>query len=259
MKRIDATLAPVVGPHVAQPMATKGCASGGLFTSEARVWHAALFTPLHYEANYAYPLLIWLHGPGENESQLRRLMPLLSLRNYVALGLRGTMRDANAARPDSYTWSQQPAHVSQAAERLAAGLALAHAKFNIHPQRVYLAGFATGGTMAFRLALLHPDRFAGVLSLCGEFPRGQGALRQFHAARRLAVFVGCGRYSMAYGDAMAAEDLRLLFAAGMEVELRQYPCRQELCPAMLSDMDRWIMARVTGEAAAAPAATRRLA
>lgn len=258
MKRIDATLAPIAG-QIAPPLVEKGYVSGGVFTSEAGALQAALFTPLHYEANYAYPLLIWLHGPGENELQLRRLMPLLSLRNYVAVGLRGTMRDAQALRPDSYTWSQQPAHVSQAAERLAAGMALACQRFHVHPRRMFVAGFGTGGTMAYRLALLYPDRFAGVLSLCGEFPRGQGALRRFHAARRLAVFVGCGRYSTLYSDAMAAEDLRLLFAAGMQVELRQYPCRQELCPAMLTDMDRWIMGHVTGETAGAAAVERKQA
>src|SRR5688500_4430662 len=51
----------------------------------------ALFAPLHYEPNYAYPLLVWLHGPNDDERQLQRIMPLLSLRNYVAVGPRGTM------------------------------------------------------------------------------------------------------------------------------------------------------------------------
>src|ERR1700676_406196 len=50
----------------------------------------ALFGPLHYEANYAYPLLVWLHGPGDSEGQLKRIMPQISLRNYVAVAPRGT-------------------------------------------------------------------------------------------------------------------------------------------------------------------------
>ena len=37
----------------------------------------------------------------------------------------------------------------------------------------FLAGFDAGGTMAMRIALSHPSRFAGVLSLCGAFPTGR--------------------------------------------------------------------------------------
>ena len=32
-----------------------------------------LFTPQHYERNYAYPLLVWLHGPGDDERLARQL------------------------------------------------------------------------------------------------------------------------------------------------------------------------------------------
>jgi hypothetical protein len=31
----------------------------------------------------------------------------------------------------------------------------------------------------------------------------------------------------------------------MNVSLRQYPCGQEMVPAMLGDMDRWIMEQIS--------------
>ena len=49
----------------------------------------ALFAPIHYEPGYAYPLIVWLHGCGGDERQLRQLMPLLSLRNYLAVARAG--------------------------------------------------------------------------------------------------------------------------------------------------------------------------
>ena len=48
-----------------------------------------IFTPQHYEPNYAYPLIVWLHGPDDDQRQVNRVMPLVSLRNYTAVGPRG--------------------------------------------------------------------------------------------------------------------------------------------------------------------------
>ena len=48
------------------------------------------FAPLHYEPNYSYPLIVWLHGPHNNELELKQIMPLVSMRNYVAAAPRGT-------------------------------------------------------------------------------------------------------------------------------------------------------------------------
>jgi predicted peptidase len=41
----------------------------------------AYFAPEGYEANYAYPLVVWLHNAGGDERQLARVMPLVSTRN----------------------------------------------------------------------------------------------------------------------------------------------------------------------------------
>src|SRR5436309_12831588 len=49
-----------------------------------------LLAPVHYERNYSYPLLVWLHDDGGSERELKRIMPLVSLRNYVSLAVRGT-------------------------------------------------------------------------------------------------------------------------------------------------------------------------
>ena len=30
----------------------------------------SIFSPMHYEQRYSYPLIVWLHGPSGNEQQL---------------------------------------------------------------------------------------------------------------------------------------------------------------------------------------------
>ena len=60
-----------------------------LFSPPAQDTTYALFAPLHYESGYAYPLIVWLHGRGNDERQLLRIMPQVSMRNYVAVAPRG--------------------------------------------------------------------------------------------------------------------------------------------------------------------------
>lgn len=204
----------------------------------------ALFAPMHYERNYAYPLVIWLHGPGEDERQLQRIMPLVSMQNYVSVGPRGPRSHENGL---GYTWSDHDADIQAATQSIFDCLDLAEAKYSISRHRVFLAGHMAGGTMAFRIGLQSPHRFAGVLSLGGPFPSGNSPLVHFNQARQLPLFIGQGRDSQQYPVERTCDELRLFHAAGMHVTLRQYPWGDELNPQMLHDMNVWIMEQVTGE------------
>ena len=218
----------------------------------------SLFAPLHYEPNYAYPLIVWLHGPGEDENQLRRIMPSISLRNYVAVAPRGTVAasaaaiptaataDTVAGLPTGHAWRQTDGHIQAAELRVMECLDAAAEKFHVAPNRRFLAGYGCGGTMAFRIALRNPQCFAGVLSLAGPFPSGRTPLAQLHDVRRLEVLIACSRAGSRYPTETVCHDLRLLHTAGMSVILREYPGDDALAPQMLADMDRWLMDQVTG-------------
>jgi phospholipase/carboxylesterase len=213
----------------------------------------ALFAPLHYERNYAYPLIVWLHGADDNENQLKRIMPLVSLRNYVAIAPRGTAASTDA-HPAAFNWQQTGDHIQAAEERVLDCLAAAQAKFHLAAGRVFLAGCDCGGSMALRVAMRQPRRFAGVLSFGGQFPTGDAPLAQLAEARRLSIFVACNRASQRYPTDVVCDDLRLLHSAGMSVVLREYPGTDGLTPRMLSDMDRWLMEQITRAGASAGAA-----
>lgn len=206
----------------------------------------AMFAPLHYESGYAYPLVVWLHSPGpNNEQQLLRVMPLISVRNYVAVAPRGfSARDADRAGFPC-DWPQTDEHIFEAERRILAAIRAASRKYHIARHRVFLAGFHSGGTMAFRMAMDYPDRFAGVISLCGPFPRTRCPLRRLPDVRQLSVFLAVGRESTDFNPPAACDDLRLFHTAGISVSLRQYPCGQELIPQMLRDVDRWLIEQIT--------------
>lgn len=220
-------------------------ASIGRLSTRSEPTPRAVFSPLHYEPGYAYPLLVWLHGPGDDERQLRRIMPLVSLRNYVAVAPRGT-QEVGGDEQRGFTWEQTSRQIDDAAEAVVESIEFVQDRFHIAPSRIFLAGYQAGGSMAMRLAFQHPDRFAGVVSFGGPFPQGNQPLGRVNALRELPLLLAMGRDSQAYTETRLCHDLRLAHSAGLCVSVRQYPCGDELTTEMLSDIDCWLMDQVCG-------------
>lgn len=247
--RLRSTLRPKLKPRSER---SPGDAASAARYSVAGEAQSAFFAPLHYEPNYAYPLLVWLHGPRDDESQLKRIMPLVSMRNYVAVAPRAPRVSGRAAAAAGWPHSAEASFGDwSAAEQCVFDcIETAQSRFHVAARRVFIGGFDTGGTMAFRLAMDDPRRFAGVLSLCGRFPSGQTPFKRLAQARQVPVFLACGRDSRHYATTEVCQHLRLFHSAGMNVSLRQYPCGHEMVPAMLADIDRWIMEQISSSTAA---------
>ena len=207
-----------------------------------------LFAPLHYESGYSYPLIVWLHGAGDDEHQLKRVMPLVSMRNYVSIAPRGTLPICTKEDSEGFVWQQTAEEIAQAEQRVMAAIEIARDRYNVAENRIFIAGFQDGGTMAFRVALNHPHRFAGALSLGGGFPQGHQPLRRLNELRSLPLFLATGVEGSLYPQESLCQDLRLFHSAGLSVSVRQYPCADELTTVMLSDTNRWVMDHVCGNA-----------
>jgi phospholipase/carboxylesterase len=204
----------------------------------------ATFAPMHYEHGYAYPLLVWLHGRGGNEHQLQRLMPLISMRNYVAVSPRGTV--THSGNDEAFAWSQSKSHIDRAERQVFESISVATRRFNVHNRRIFIGGYGCGGTMAVRLAWRYPDRFAGAAALGGSIPEGHRPMARINELRSMPLLLSTGREARHYDESRVCDDLRLLHSAGFTVALRQYPCGDELRTTMLSDLDRWMMEIVCG-------------
>ena len=218
-----------------------------------------LFSPIHYEPGYAYPLVIWLHAPGRDESQLFEIMPLLSLRNYVAAAPRG-LTSAEAGRQTSrtisfdgkhrkiaplYDWPDSALGAEEAENRVFAAIERSKSSCHIAPNRIFLAGSGSGGTMALRLGAKYPERFAGVVSLGGPFPENDLPLLFWSRVRSLPMLLTVGLSSALFPPEKASRQLRLFHTAGMSVSIRQYKTAEEMTPQMFRDVNRWIMEQLT--------------
>ncbi|MFK7768916.1 MAG: alpha/beta hydrolase [Mariniblastus sp.] len=197
----------------------------------------SLFVPMHYEKNYAYPLIVWLHPDGEKPDQVSRVVPQSSIRNYVGVAPQGPVGNFKAG----YFWEQQPDTIDMAHDSIMAAIDYASMRFNIASHRIFIAGQGTGGTMAFRIALERPDIFAGVISINGPMPIDEKPLGQWSRCREIPVFWAHSRKSTEFAQEQLCEQLRLLHIAGFGVTLRQYPSSDCFATKTLSDMNKWIM------------------
>jgi phospholipase/carboxylesterase len=207
----------------------------------------AYFLPQHYEPNYAYPLVVWLHGPHDNENQLKSVMPHVSIRNYVAVGPRGTaaseLDDGSHIR---FRWIQGETHVHVAEQRVLDAIDEATRRWNIAPSRTFIAGLHCGGTMALRLALRNPERFAGALSFGGPFPTQRAPLARLRRVQQLPLFLAITADSELYPQHEVCQHLRLFHIARLKVNIHQYPGDDALTTQMLKDMNHWVMDQMTG-------------
>lgn len=215
----------------------------------------SMFMPMHYEKNYSYPLIVWLHGEHDDERQLQRVMPFISLRNYVAVAPQGltksqrslTESECSNQSQRSYDWPQTDASFEHAYRSIWHGIERATERCNINRRKVLLVGFGSGGSMALRIGLRSPDLFSGIVAIGGGLPSTNGLFAGLNRARELPILLSHGRDSVDYNEDQVCNDLRLLHTAGFNVTVRQYPCGDDLTDLMLRDANVWLMERVTGQ------------
>lgn len=230
----------------------------------------ATFIPQRYEPNYPYPLLVMLHGRGGDEQQLVRLMPTMSWRNYVALGLRGPEVATRQGRPAGYDWGAvfhrqrrsrstspaEPPATDVVARMMREGVAddvdrledyvftsvrQTRRALHIHSERIFLVGCGEGAAVAYRLALTYPERFAGVVAINGWLPGGVRLLSRWEACRGFPVLIVHGLWNARLPVAEARRDASLMRAAGLKVAFQTYPSAHRLTSRMLADVDAWLI------------------
>ncbi|MCC9602958.1 phospholipase [Stieleria sp. JC731] len=202
------------------------------------------FVPLHYEANYQYPLIVWLHSDGFNENQVSHVMPHISTRNYLATGIRAPRaEDASGHR---FAWGSSDAVVEQVRHSVIAAVTQARKKYNVHAGRIVLAGYREGGTMATRMALSYPSLFAAAISLGGQFelPDCTKAEFQHLKKQRVAMLWQHAVQRSEYCHDQMAKQIHAAASIDAQLEVRQYVDDDEMNTAVLSDLDRWVMDHV---------------
>ena len=203
----------------------------------------ALFAPQQYTKTYSYPLIVWLHDDGDTCQQLQRIMPWLSLRNYVGVAPQAPVGDDHCG----FYWEQSRESIDSACMSASHAVDQASRRLNVDLNRIFIGGAGAAGTMAFRIAFEHPELFRGVISINGELPKGQTPFARLGQSRLVDVFWAQCRDSTTFHTEDLCKQLRILHAAGFSSTVRQYPCGDRNIEEQdgrfnpLGDLNRWIM------------------
>lgn len=202
----------------------------------------AIFLPEHYEAGYAYPLIVWFHGDGASEAELSRVMPTISDRNYIGVALRGDVTSGTG-----YSWSAEGARSAGLLEDIRQIVTSMRREYHIHSERIYLAGFGSGATTSIQLMLSKPEWFGGVISFSGAMPKCEPPTTAVEDLKdkRILLATSLGSTTTPLGDVVATG--RFLYSVGMQVGTRVYQGVQNTpTNKMLRDLDSWLMDDICG-------------
>ena len=209
----------------------------------------SMYLPQAYEPRYPYPLLVFLHGHGETETQWIDSVPSISRRNYICLSLRGPHPVDRPDGREGYGWGRNRRCDGLIEDYVLTAVEETMRVCNVHSERIFLAGFCEGATAAYRLVLTFPEKFAGVVALNGWLPQEPLPLGRFLNGASASAFIGHGCENAAVAPRKAEEAHDILYSAGLPVRLRYYPVGHRLHPEMLRDVDRWVIDHCDGPAA----------
>lgn len=212
------------------------------FTSIDSELPLSLFLPEPFEPRYHYPVVIWLHRDDSNEDELLSVMPQISGQNYIGIGFRGTSDDGQSPT-GSFHWEASAEKREHFLEEIRDTLEEMGRFFRMDSERIYLAGFEAGATMALELQLAAPELFAGTIAVGGSIPELEAGRNRFRELSRCNVLLSLGRCDRTLDLKKFADAAQQLDRTGLQVETRLYDTIHELQPDILRDINLWLMSQ----------------
>lgn len=134
-----------------------------------------LFVPAGYDAQQAYPLILWLHGGGgAGSDNLRQILgdQIPGTRVWTAPAVQAKHPAFVIVPQSSQGWGAQTG--AFATDTLSPPLAMALGiletlthEFSLDRHRLYVAGQSDGGFAVWALVANQPERFAAAIPVCG--------------------------------------------------------------------------------------------
>ncbi len=196
------------------------------------------------------PLLLLLHGLGDNEAGLMGLASSLDGRFFCV--------SARAPHPfmgEGFAWFQvdysrggRRIDSSQAEESRLALIAFIDelvVAYGLDPTRVFVAGFSQGAIMGLGLALTVPEKINSLVAMSGRLlPEFQSRMVEAGRMRGLPIFIAHGVHDEVLGIEEGRAAKAFLSGLPVKLEYREYGMGHEISRESLGDIAAWLGERL---------------
>ena len=200
-------------------------------------WHPGSIEPA--------PTVVALHGHGAHGQDLLGLAPHLAGGRVMMLCPQAEF--AVSPGTASYTWFHRDGEAQRTVEEfervataLGAFIEEMVPRCGGDPERVVVLGFSQGGTLAYRLGLAEPTRFAGVAALSTTFPDDIAATVDRTAVAEVPLLIQHGTHDQMISVQRAHASRDLLQTIGAQPEYFEYPMAHEISRESLTDLSAWL-------------------
>ena len=199
--------------------------------------------------------IIWLHGLGADGGDFEPIVPELRLPRSLAVRfvfphapyrpvtINGgyIMRAWYDIEMTDSGFNQKVSHIRES-EAILLGLIRKEMARGIASERIVLAGFSQGGSIALYTGLRCPDRLAGIMSLSAPVPFAGSLMKEATPANaQVPIFMAHGTHDGMVPFAIGQSACNLLKTGGAAIEWHEYPMEHSVAPAEIKDIGSWLV------------------
>ena len=164
-------------------------ARGTLLPVEAKVLASVRIVAPEEAAEKRLPLLIALHGYGDNGENFARLFRARGIESPFLFAVAQAPYAFGTGGNPSFSWNATEGEMPARWRSLALAeryvldvLSAIKERYAVDERKVFLLGFSQGASLAFRIGLEHPELFAGVIPIGGWVDPGEYTPAETRAA-----------------------------------------------------------------------------
>jgi phospholipase/carboxylesterase len=198
-----------------------------------------------------HPVLFTFHGWGASALDLLGLAPYIADGRFIVICPQGPMEvpigptRGFGRYPIRMGGPPDPDAIETAARSAGQFIDQALERYPINQRKIVLLGFSQGGTMAYRLAIANPSRYAALVAISTWFPPElKDQVKDAEALERLPTLVQHGRADDMIDIGRARTSVENLRALRVPLQFREYDCGHEITADGLMDLSKFLNDKV---------------